>query len=68
MAPVDSGGPVRPAAADTITTYTLPASPPKDQTLTHAYLAFHTWLTTKMGDRHPCYDYSYTSIHAFAKT
>lgn len=29
MAPVDSGGPVRPAAADTITTYTLPASPPQ---------------------------------------
>lgn len=44
---VETGGPVHPAAVNTIT-YTLPASPPA-QTLTHTYLAFHTWLTTKMG-------------------
>lgn len=43
------GWPV-PPAVDTITTYTLPASPPPPaQTLTHAYLAFRTWPATKMG-------------------
>lgn len=48
IARAETSGPVHPTAANTITTYTLCASP-LVQTLTHTYLAFHTWLTTKMG-------------------
>ena len=48
ITPLETRGSVHPTAVDTITTYTLPASPPA-QTLTHTYLAFHTWLATKMG-------------------